>query len=50
MIKTADTDYAADYVTVYERPIMSRYFDRKSEKRQFDAKLLRRPFLVLDHK
>jgi|SRR6218665_1645959 len=28
MIETADTNYDTDY----ERPIMSRYFDRKSEK------------------
>jgi len=29
MIETTDTDYAADYNTYYERPIMSRYFERK---------------------
>ena len=28
MTETAETDYAADYVTDYERPIMSRYFER----------------------
>jgi len=28
MFETADTDYTTDY----ERPIMSRYFYRKSEK------------------
>jgi len=32
MIKTADTNYAADYDTYYERSIMSRYFARKSQK------------------
>jgi len=29
MIETADTDYAADYDTDYERPIVSQYFERK---------------------
>ena len=58
MIETADTDYAADYDTDYaadddtdyERPIMSRYFDKKSPKKLFHAKIFQRPFLVVDHK
>ena len=32
MIQTADTDYAADYDTDYEKPIKSRCFDQKSPK------------------
>jgi len=32
MIQTADTDYAADYDTDYEKPIKSRCFDKKSPK------------------
>jgi len=32
MIQTADTDYAADYDTDYEKPIKSRSFDHKSSK------------------
>ena len=32
MIPIADTDYAADYDTDYEKPIESRRFDQKSPK------------------
>jgi len=39
MIETADIDYAADYDTVYERPIMSRYFDQKFKKILFPARI-----------
>ena len=51
MIETADTDYVADYDTDYERPIMSLYFDRKSEKNTIlRQKCSDDRFLVLDHK
>jgi len=32
MIQKADTDYAADYDTSYEKPIKSRCFDQKPPK------------------
>jgi len=32
MIQRADTNYAADYETDYEKPIKSRCFDQKSPK------------------
>jgi len=32
MIEASDTDYADDYDTDYEKPIINRYFDLKSLK------------------
>jgi len=29
MIQATDSDYAADYDTDYDKPIKSRYFDKK---------------------
>ena len=50
MIKTAVTDYAADYDTDYERLIMSRYFDPKSLKIIITLQISDDLFKVIDHK